>query len=241
MSNNILFIFEGEKTEVQITDNLNKFFLNENTIITCAYCSTIYQIYKEIAEDEDLDTFNLIKNRNETNKKILEDFERHDFAEIYMFFDYDGHDIIANDSKINELLAFFNEETDKGKLYLSYPMVESLKHISDYNTFKDLKVQCKVKIGYKNIVGTTCLQNLQDFTIYKKQTWKELIVAHLSKMNYIINNSYTYPDYIAFQETVFSHQLNKYISIDSTVGVLSAFPIFLHDYYGYEKLKDLIK
>lgn len=240
MSTKILFIFEGEKTEKQITDNLQKFFLNENIIIECAYCSTIYQIYNEIAQDEDLDTFTLLKNRKQ-NIEILKEYNRDDFAEIYMFFDYDGHDPIADDSKLVALLDFFNEETEKGKLYLNYPMVESLKHISDYETFKELKVKCKEKVNYKNLVGEICIKHLQDLTSYKIETWKKLIETHLSKMNYITNDVYSLPESIIFQSHIFSKQLIKYINVDSTVAVLNSFPIFLHDYYGNTKIKDIIK
>lgn len=240
MSNNILFIFEGENAENQITKNLTEFFLNDKTIIKCAYCSTIYQVYSEIAKDEDLDTFTLLKNRNQ-NKEILKEYKRDDFAEIYMFFDYDGHDIIANDSKLVDLLKFFNEETEKGKLYLNYPMVESLKHISDYDTFKELKVKCKEKINYKNLVSENCISHLKDLTSYKYDTWQKLIGAHLNKMNYIANDTYSFPENIIPQPHIFSKQLTKYINIDSTVGVLNSFPIFLHDYYGNTKIKDIIK
>lgn len=240
MSTKILFIFEGEKTENQITENLTKFFINENTIVTCAYCSTIYQVYKEILVDDDLDTFTLLKGRIQ-NQKILKDYYRDDFAEIYMFFDYDGHDIIADDSKLKELLEFFNEETEKGKLYISYPMIESLKHIADFNDFKELKVKCKEKINYKNLVSTNCLNQLQDFTNYKYETWQKLIETHLFKMNYIVNSAYSLPENIIPQLDVFSNQLVKYINIDSTVGVLNSFPVFLHDYYGNNKIKEIIK
>lgn len=240
MSTKILFIFEGEKTENQITENLTKFFINENTIITCAYCSTIYQVYKEILVDDDLDTFTLLKSRLQ-NQEILKDYYRDDFAEIYMFFDYDGHDIIADDKKLKELLEFFNEETEKGKLYISYPMIESLKHIVDFNDFKELRVKCKEKINYKELVSKNCINQLQDFTNYKYLTWQKLIETHLFKMNYIVNSAYSFPENIIPQLEVFSNQLEKYINIDSTVGVLNSFPVFLHDYYGNNKIKELIK
>jgi hypothetical protein len=81
MSAKILFIFEGEKTEKLITENLTKFFVDENTIVTCAYCTTIYKMYEDISKDEDLDTFSLLKEI-EVNKNILKDFNRSDFAQI---------------------------------------------------------------------------------------------------------------------------------------------------------------
>lgn len=56
MATNILFIFEGEKTECQITASLQQFFVNENTVIKCAYCGEIYQLYRQISNDEDLDS-----------------------------------------------------------------------------------------------------------------------------------------------------------------------------------------
>ncbi len=239
MSNNILFIFEGQNTEDLITNNLTQFFVNESTIITCAYCTTIYKMYKEILADEDLDTFNLLKDI-EVNKVILREFNRADFSEIYMFFDYDGHVTNASDEKLELLLNFFNEETNKGKLYISYPMVEALKHFEDFDSFKDLKVLCKKNIKYKNIVSQSCLKELKHFQFYNLGIWRKLIEAHLSKMNLIVNNYYSLPGSITDQLTIFNNQFEKYINVEDSVSVLSAFPIFLHDYYGnFELLKRL--
>ena len=236
MSNNILFIFEGQKTEKSITDNLTKFFVNENTVITCAYCTTIYKMYADISEDEYLDTFSLVKDID-TNKDTLKGYKRSDFAQIYMFFDYDGHATNASDKKLNDLLEFFNEETEKGKLYISYPMVEAIKHIESFDTFKDLKVASKDFENYKKIVNDDCIENLKHFQLYTLDIWKKLIENHLKKMNEVINSSYEFPIAIVDQITIFNKQLEKYINIDKTVAVLSAFPIFLHDYYGNEELK----
>lgn len=240
MSTKILFVFEGEKTEKQILTNLYNYYINENTIVTCAYCNNLYSLYREIKEDDDLDTFSLLKGIPE-NKLTLKEFDRDDFAEIYLFFDYDGHDSAANDLKLFNLLGIFNEETEKGKLYISYPMVESLKHISDYDSFKDLKVNCKENIKYKNLVSENCLKELVHFNKYSTETWKKLIRTHLMKMNYVVNDSFVLPDIIVLQIKIFECQMEKYINIDSTVSVLNAFPIFLHDYYGNVRIKELIE
>lgn len=240
MSNNILFVFEGAKTEDQIVYSLQKFFINENTVVKCIYGAEIYQIYKAIEADEDLDTFNLLKEREPQNNQILNQYNRNDFAEIYLFFDYDGHSTLADDDKLTELLKFFCEETDKGKLYVSYPMVESLKHIVDFGSFKDLTVQCKNHISYKNLVHDTCLKSLSDLRKYDLDTWKKVITAHLMKMNFIVNSSYSLPDEIVQQLIIFYNQQEKYINPHSTVSVLSTFPVFLHDYYGNEGIKQRI-
>jgi len=238
MSNKILFIFEGEITEDQVVANLEKtFFSSRNTTVKCVYGGEIYQIYKAIKADEDLDTFNLIKERNTKNAAILANYNRDDFAEIYMFFDYDGHSDKADDNKFEELLEFFNEETEKGKLYVSYPMVEALKHICDYETFKDLSVECKRNIKYKSIVHSSSLNELQHFKKYDSAIWKKVIETHLKKANFITNDIFELPDELISQIAIFSKQLEKYIMISETVAVLSAFPLFLHDYYGNEGIK----
>jgi hypothetical protein len=234
MSNNILFVFEGASTEVQIIENLNKFFINENLTVHCIYGGEIYQIFKQIKNDEDLDTFNLLKERSSENEAILAEYTRDDFAEIYLFFDYDGHSIIADDEKLNELLDFFNEETEKGKLYISYPMVEALKHISDYDNFKDSTIECKQNIKYKKVVSEEAIKELIDFTKYDFDIWNNLIIVHLKKMNYICYNTYELPKALISQLEIFSKQLEKYIVPRNKVNILSSFPPFIHDYYGNE-------
>ncbi len=236
MSNNILFIFEGAKKEKSITDNLTKFFVNENSHVTCAYCTTIYKMYADISEDEYLDTFNLVKDI-EANKITLNKFKRSDFAQIFMFFDYDGHASNASDQKLIDLLNFFNEETEKGKLYISYPMVEALKHIVNFDSFKNLKIANEDFANYKKIVNANCINDLIDFNSYDFEVWRGLIHAHLNKMNELVNDSYEFPNEIIDQSTIFNKQIEKHISVDKTVAVLSAYPIFLHDYYGNEELK----
>ena len=60
-------------------------------------------------------------------------------------------------------------------------------------------------------------------------------------MNQIVNRSYSFPVAIIDQPTIFAKQSEYYISIDKTVAVLSAFPIFLHDYYGNVGIKKRIQ
>jgi hypothetical protein len=239
MSTKVLFIFEGKNTEKLITGSLIKFFVNENMIVTCAYCTTIYKMYAEISKDEDLDTFNLVKEI-EANKDTLKDFKRSDFAQIYMFFDYDGHASNASDTKLNHMLLFFNEETEKGKLYISYPMVEALKHVENFDMFNGLKVACKNLENYKKLVSNNCLESLKHFQLYDFDIWKQLTNTHLMKMNKIVNGIYEFPSSTIDQQTIFNKQIEKYIDIDQTVAVLSAFPVFLHDYFGNEEIKKRI-
>ena len=259
-TNNILFVFEGQKTEDIIVRSLTTHvLLNESLIITCVFGAEIYQLYKEINRDEDLDTFSLIKERNSDNRETLKDYNRNDFSEIYLFFDYDAHaSVKAGDEKLKDMLSFFDNETEKGKLYISYPMVEALIHIINYETFNELTVKCKGMNcpykddcdekdecmnapHYKAKANKENIPQLRNIDKYTKETWKKLIIAHLSKMNYIVNNVYEYPQKIESQQDIFAKQLEKYINKKCpVVSVLSAFPVFVHDYYGNQKTKELI-
>ena len=239
MVNNILFILEGEK-EKTIVKNLTKFFINENTVVTCVYCTTIYKMYSDIKNDEYLDTFHLLKEIAK-NKETLKDFKRSDFSQIFMFFDYDGHASNASDKKLAELLSFFNEETDKGKLYISYPMVEALKHFENIESFKELKSNLKDFEKYKQTVNSNCLKCLIDFNLYDESVWKFVIEIHLQKMNKIVHQKYQFPIALIDQITIFNKQLEKHIIPNQNVEILSAFPVFLHDYYGNHGIEQRIK
>lgn len=235
---NILFVFEGEKTEDQLVKSLTKYFFNESTIVKCAFCAEIYQLHQAIASDNDLDTFSLLKETFQ-NRDILKEFDRDDFAEIYLFFDYDGHSSLANDNSLQHMLELFSEETEAGKLIISYPMVESLKHFSDKIDFKNLRVKAKENIGYKQIVADESASEYLHFSKYSNETWKILVENHLYKMNFLVNNQFSFPRENYPQSVIFENQRIKYIDIDSTVAVLSGFPIFIFDYYGHKTLEIL--
>lgn len=239
MSNNILFVFEGKETESKISKSLQKHIFNNETevIVECFFKADIYQLYAKLSTDDDLDTFTLLKERNANS---LQDYTRNDFAEIYLFFDYDGHATKADDEKIIELLKMFDNETENGKLFISYPMVEALKHVNDSIKFDELTVCCNKNIHYKQQVGCECKPKYRYFSSYDMETLKYLIDLHLKKMNYIVEGEFTFPSDLILQDIIFQHQLEKFIKKDSTVSVVSAFPVFIHDYFGNKRTKELL-
>ena len=60
-------------------------------------------------------------------------------------------------------------------------------------------------------------------------------------MNFIVNDYYTLPSEIIEQSVIFENQKNKFIDRNNTVSVLSAFPLFVNDYYGNKKTIEKIK
>ena len=239
MDNHILFVFEGKRTEDLLYRSLSNYFITEDSIITCAYCAEVYQLYEQVKEDEYLNVFSLLKEIPE-NEKILMDYSTSDFSQIYLFFDYDGHSSIADDKSVEKLLKLFNEETSFGKMYLSYPMVEALRHCSENFDFETLTVEAKKNIRYKKIVDEQSDKTYKQVNNYDLSIWRTLINLHLKKMNKLIKDSFSLPTKTYSQEDIFFHQLDKYIKPKNEVAVLGAFPIFLLDYYGVNTLKQKV-
>jgi catalase (peroxidase I) len=136
------------------------------------------------------------------------------------------------------MLNTFNDEFENGKLYVSYPMVESLRHLKDNINFKDIAVISQPE--YKK-VSKQCNKEYLNFNNYTKDIWNKLIIQHCKKANYIVNDDFNIPNDHIEQLEILTNQKIKYIDIDSKVAVLSAFPIFLAYYYGYNILQEKIK
>lgn len=195
------------------------------------------------------------ENRPLTHSELLKDYTRDSFAYIYLFFDYDAHSTLADDNKIKEMLKFFNNETRNGLLYISYPMVEAIRHYKDLDSFKELAVKCKrancpyqanckdfkVCINephYKKFSSSDCRSDLCNINKYTNEVWQELIYAHVSKMNYLVNEQFAFPEKTELQSTIFESQLEKHINHKCPmIAVLSAFPIYVLDYFGIETTK----
>ncbi|MFC6124766.1 hypothetical protein ACFPZP_27395 [Citrobacter bitternis] len=240
MTERILFVFEGEKTEKTITDSLLKNFIeNDKRVVFSSFKTDIYALYKLMSADEDLDIFAVMKERNPE----LVDFDRDSFSQLFLFFDYDGHAPAANDSKIIELLSFFNEETEKGKLFISYPMVESIKCISNIDAVEDF---CRhtVKIcdcsKFKGYVAGYAHKSLIHFAFYDQGTWNDVVRMHCVKANFIIKGDMVFPSNYFTQEDIFGIQKSNYIDPDSSVSTLSSFPMLLLDFFGHQKLFVLV-
>lgn len=242
--NYILVVFEGLVTEKTIFNNLKQYFLNENenTIVYGFHCGEIYSLYNKLEKDEDLELFTLLQeNLKDTNPK-LHSIKKNQVSELYLFFDYDGHSISADDNKLKHMLELFNNETnDYGKLYISYPMVEAIKHLKDDVEFKDTIEESQK--AYKETVSQNCNSNLQHLHKLMQEDWNFIINQNSKKANFIVNDTFKFQTQIIEQLEIFNSQKTKYINVENKVAVLSAFPMFLLDYYGIKRFKteDTIK
>lgn len=242
VTKNILFIFEGDKAEKRLFESFERFYFNEDgySTIVATFGTTVYPLYGELKNDEFLDVVEVLRERSNDNRESLEGIGREDIAEIYLFFDHDGHASNADDEKIESLLKYFNDETGQGKLYISYPMVEAVKHLSVSVDFQELTAEISQNSLYKRRVSDECdgaFKHLQDLD---QACWYEINRQHFMKAWSLLTDRFELPSERVTQESVFNDQLEKHIRPNQSVAVLSAFPLLLLEYYGVSELPFLI-
>ena len=230
-----LFVFEGEKFERLYFQSLERsFFSGEESRILLCFKNDIYELYRELAADKDLDSFEIIRELTPLAKdrEELAKLRRDQISQIYLFFDMEPRDNQFNKQKLLEMLAHFNNETEHGKLFISYPMVEAIRDIDDHEEYLTRTVSIDDCIGkrYKPLSADRGNQAYQDARKIDKEAWQGLISVHIKKANGFISGEFSLEPVIDQQQIALA-QLSKYMPINE-VAVLSAFPIFLMDYFG---------
>ncbi|AEB13264.1 hypothetical protein Tresu_0305 [Treponema succinifaciens DSM 2489] len=264
----ILFVFEGENREPTLFKTLEYLYFSKNKQIRiCSYKNNIYDLYKRMNEtDEPEDIVSILKNKLVADKDnpLKEIRRRSDFSQIYLFFDYDSHnnkDQNISDSQIQKMLDFFNDESsDYGKLFINYPMVESIRYVknplpdNDYfsyttqiNLGKKFKEKANSESFYKNLDFITFRINLKTLSLKIpeekeriekiRQNWELLLKMNVQKANFICTDKNDFPENEEdiSQDKIFKNQLEKYIAPKREVAILNSFPLFLFEYK--DKLK----
>ncbi len=154
-----LFIVEGYHEKYKLIDLLLKSFREikirrENIVI---FQTNIYILYEKIQEEygedwdeQDVNLLMVIRNREEY--PVI--YERKNFIDIFLIFDYEHHDPLFSEEKICRMQKYFNDSVEVGKLYINYPMVESYMHFPGWpdDTFENTHISDMLKRGknYKN-------------------------------------------------------------------------------------------
>ncbi|KKO47342.1 hypothetical protein WG68_01535 [Arsukibacterium ikkense] len=236
-----LFVFEGEVREKQYFKSLERvFFSGEENHILVSFQNDIYELYQKLSNDEDLDPFELIRELNPAaqNQEELAKLRRDQIGQIYLFFDMEPRDNLYSGQKLLNMLELFNNETEHGKLFVSYPMVEALRDIDDHNEYLTRTAYLSDCIGknYKGLSARRGSAIYQDARKIDKPLWQGLVEANVKKANGLVSGEYS-PAPILDALPIAQRQLANYLP-NEQVAVLSAFPIFLADYFG-KKVYDL--
>ena len=262
----ILFVFEGKADKTYFEAIKRLFFPAKSETFLCTYNSNIYSLYTKLKSHDalkemlEVDTVSVLKEiLLEKGDETLKDIREDEVSEIYLFFDYDFQEnsrtLEENNSRLSELLGYFTDETGRGKLYINYPMVESLRYTKElpdnnYWQYTVTRQRCQeenfkhqvhefsfYKSNLEYLVLTikpadddTKIQQ-KEYTV--KANWLHLVTMNTSKANYICNDRNELPNEVNNQLDIFNSQLSKYVNTEECkVAILNAFPIFLFDYFG---------
>ncbi|WP_050008087.1 hypothetical protein [Butyrivibrio sp. WCE2006] len=251
---NILFVVEGAVREMGIVDNIRNVFFKKSQIkiIPIPASKNIYMLWKILKNDEfETDIIEVLKEDASVDTSEIEDMERDDFSEVYLFFDYDGHQNNLNDNEaesdvIEEMLRTFDNETEAGKLYISYPMVEALRDIvvGECRSIRGCYIPIDRIGDYKRISSKG--ENTKNQSRYTIEDWREIITAFALKLA-CLNNLTAVMSYDQYKASVFPLEIyyfQKKRFEYNDVFVLSAFPEFLLDYnrdpFWYNMIKKTI-
>lgn len=233
----IAFITEGDWSEPQLIKNIKKnFYFGSAEIMP--FKTNIHALYQVLKDDDfETDIIDVLCERDNDIKERIGAIGKESISQIFLFFDYDGHDSQCDNENIVEMLDKFNNETENGKLYISYPMFEAFK---DFTKEGD---ECSRRCCTDISVGRHYKEDVSNMTAYQQlskiddEGWDRIINFSIKKAACIVQGSYTIIDYDNFsrqirQLYVFRNQLEKYIVPCGKVAVLSAFPLFLVEFFG---------
>ena len=244
------FIVEGEAREPLIINNISKIFFSHGNfkIITLPAGQNIYMLWKKLKEDDfNTDIIEVLREEHETLKEQLEGLKRDDFSEVYLFFDYDGHqnNLRTDDDPevLEHMLLSFDNETENGKLYISYPMVEALRDFEEgkCGSSENCFVLLAGMNNYKFMSAKhTFYPHFKDYDI---MIWKNLIEVFAMRISCLMDCSDTiiYERYIDEVNPFEIYKLEEPEIRKNRVFVLSAFPEFLIDYFGVKLWRTCVK
>ena len=141
------------------------------------------------------------------------------------------------------MLESFDNETENGKLYISYPMVEALR---DYEpgkcgNGKDCFVEIQDLSNYKNASARRAYN--PHFREYDIDIWKDIIDVFAMKLSCLceIPDMMEYEQYSGRITPCEIYAMEEKEAEKQRVFVLSAFPEFLLDYFGVKLWKTSVK
>ena len=274
----VLFLFEGAEYEPDLFETtirliaLNSNFVNDGDGIVCVYGTHIYKLYSKLKTDDGLDLVGLLNENIDQYPNLRETLEDSEVTEdtfeaIYLLFDYDGHvnmprvgdgSHIDGDTALMEMLDFFSDASENGKLLISYPMVEAIKHLSDEpTTIEDIitsrckgphcpNIECEqradrdkcqpIRMYYKTLVNNQHPHRRKTENIHPHE-WGCIFKCHLKVAELMCGDSRS----IVSQSDIFTVQLSDFISMSCPqVAVLSSFPFLFLDFIGETALRERI-
>jgi hypothetical protein len=199
MSKNVLFVTEGSKMEPRFLENIRKLYEGEfyRDYSLFRYNTNLHRFIDQCFDGDDLieeiDTIAVLKAcRTSEDQSVLD----RKFTDIFLVFDMDPHDSVFDGEKLIQLMKVFCESTDAGKLYINYPMMESLKHVANPWScdYLDLEVGKDSIRNYKKVVGEEGSKCLKDMGKVDRRLFDRLVWLNLLKADIILGGDGNVPD-----------------------------------------------
>lgn len=238
-----LFVVEGESRDYRFISSMtDRFFRGKLTakIICLPAAQNLYMLYQKMKEDDfETDIVEVLREQSKMAREALEGISRQDIDQVYMFFDYDSHQNNVQKQEANigkdvveHMLSVYNDETENGKLYISYPMVEALY---DY---RDMQCQAFYRCFVPLIEGEEYKRHSGDGNPNANfhseiSAWESILSVYGLRVQCLFEDENVDAENYSSNVTpmtVFNKQqeaMQKYEGI----FVLSALPEFLFDYF----------
>lgn len=189
------------------------------------------------SDDFETDIIEVVRESNEQSKKALKGLSREDFSEVYLLFDYDPHqrntERDLTEDIVQQMLESFDNETENGKLYISYPMIEALRDFTDSTcgNGNDCYVPITQLTNYKH--KTAEKSAAPHFKKYDFTAWKSIVDIFVMKLSCLFGNAYkisfnTYRNEISALK-IYEREL--LLLKTKGVFVLSPLPELILDYF----------
>ena len=239
-----IFVVEGEDRDLRFLNSLIRTFFKgkyEAQIISLSAGQNIYMLYNIMRKEGfDTDIVEILRDNISDAREKLEGITRQDVDEVFLFFDFDLHqdNLPSGFNKnpvdvLRELALFFDNETENGKLYISYPMIEAAY---DFNVdacvpFTQCYFPMEKITQYKTLAGNG---NSIASRHFDYNEWTEAIKSFALRIQCLFNNSSI--DYKWYREMItvvnILEKQVRFVEDYSSVFVLGACPEFLLDYFN---------
>lgn len=185
----ILFVFEGKSREPMLFRSIDHlFFASSEENIICSFGNNIYELYRQMhGLGDGADIAGVLKE----NGAISGDYYMSDFSDVFLFFDLDIHNENQPQQisvvQIAEMLSYFDNETENGKLFINYPMIESIYHTGSLpdNDYWQYSVPISDCSDYKRIASDfPPYSNLDHLCVTDRNKTRSEIVDRI-RMNWI--------------------------------------------------------
>ena len=249
----VLFVLEGKQPEGNVVSRLQKAFPEElsdlsSDLVKVIFASNIYSLYGKLKDDDGfLDVVEVLKEQY-TDDEELQNLDRDAVSQVFLFFDLDIHGLAQSTEQsceqLCELVNFFNNETENGKLFLSYPMAEAINICDVENGLmsddrKLFSIDKCVNDGFKHFADNLNRDSKTICRANSRENWLIISKANYEKAMWLMHLTseelFSVLDQMQ-QAAILQHQ-QKLIKNDGVVATLSAFPFFLLEYVGVGKIQ----